>query len=69
MDARDKQGEGKRRTTEREIRVARVRIAKNTLAGLHTDAREHGARRAMQPGLNYVPRNAFSRESHCERSV
>jgi len=30
-----------------------------------------GARaiRSMRPGLNYVPRNAFSRESHCERSV
>jgi hypothetical protein len=30
-----------------------------------------GARaiRGMRPGLNYVPRNAFSRESHCERSV
>lgn len=25
--------------------------------------------RGMRPGLNYVPRNAFSRESHCERSV
>jgi len=39
------------------------------------DTRECGpgtrarAIRGMRPGLNYVPRNAFSRESHCERSV
>lgn len=37
-------------------------------AGSYPERRAR-AIRGMRPGLNYVPRNAFSRESHCERSV
>lgn len=43
----------------------------HTRRGIHAKRVQARARaiRGMRPGLNYVPRNAFSRESHCERSV